>query len=76
MAKILCVLPKLTLGQALSHHKQEASCIYANNVGPWNPIKYLPITVLIESIVKCEINLHNGTHACSERNLLSGYCTA
>ena len=29
----LCALPKLPLGRALSHHKQEAGCIYVNNVG-------------------------------------------
>ena len=64
----------VTLRQALSHYKHEASCIYVNNVGPWNAIKYLPITVLIDSTLKCEINLHNGTLTCSERNSLSGYC--
>ena len=38
---VLRMLPKLPLGQVLSHHKQEAGCIYVNNVGPWNAITHL-----------------------------------
>ena len=39
------MLPKLTLGRALSHPKQEASCICVNNVGPWNAVMHLGYTV-------------------------------
>ena len=38
---VLCVLPKLPLGQALSYHIQEGGCIYVNYAEPWNAIKYL-----------------------------------
>ena len=31
----------LSLGWALLHHKQEANCIYVNNVGPWYAIVHL-----------------------------------
>ena len=55
----------VSMRQALSHYKHEASCIYVNNVRPWNAIKYF-IKVPIESIVTCEVNLHNGTLTCSE----------
>ena len=41
----LRALPKLPLGRALSHHKQEAGCIYVNNAGPWNAIIHLGYTV-------------------------------
>ena len=34
-------LPKVPLGQALSHLKQEGSCICVNNAGPWNVIMQL-----------------------------------
>ena len=40
---VLHALPKLPLGQALSHHKQEASCIYVNNAGPRNAIMHLDL---------------------------------
>ena len=38
-------LPKLPLGRALSHHKQEAGCIYVNNAECWNAIIHLGYTV-------------------------------
>ena len=38
---VLRALPKLPQGQVLLHHKQEASCIYVNNAGPWNAIMHL-----------------------------------
>ena len=38
---VLWLLPKLPLGQVLSHHKQEPCCIYVNNTGPWNAIMHL-----------------------------------
>ena len=41
--QLFCALPKLPLGQALSHHKQEACCIYVNNAGPWNAIMHLDL---------------------------------
>ena len=34
--QLFCVMPKLTLGWALSHHKQEGGCFYVNNGEPWN----------------------------------------
>ena len=40
---VLRALPKLPLGRVLSHHKQEASCIYVNNAGPWNAIIHLDL---------------------------------
>jgi len=42
---VLHMLPKLPLGRALLYHKQETSCIYVNNVGPWNAIMNFAITV-------------------------------
>ena len=42
---VLRALPKLPRGRALSHHKQEAGCIYVNNAGPWNAIMHLDCTV-------------------------------
>ena len=40
---VLCrdITCESVLGRALSHHKQEASCIYVNNAGPWNAIMHL-----------------------------------
>ena len=44
---VLCTLPELTLGQVLSHHKQEDS-IYVNNAGPRNTISTFAIAVVIQ----------------------------
>ena len=34
---------QLFCGRPLSHHKQEAGCIYVNNAGPWNAIMHLDL---------------------------------
>ena len=38
---VLCALPKLPLGQVLSHLKRKVGCIYANNAGTWNASVHL-----------------------------------
>ena len=38
---LLIVCLHMHLMNALSHHKQEAGCIYINNAGPWNAIMHL-----------------------------------
>ena len=43
---VLCALPKLPLGQVLSHHKQEVGCIHVNNAGLGMQLCTLAITVL------------------------------
>ena len=40
-AVLQALWPKLPLGQALLYHKQDAGCIYVNNVVPWNTIRYV-----------------------------------
>ena len=37
----LHMLPKLPLGWALLHHKQQAGHVHVNNVRPWNAIMHL-----------------------------------
>ena len=44
------MLPNLPLGRVLSHLKQETSCIYVNNAGPWNAIVNFAITVLRDQL--------------------------
>ena len=60
---VLCALPKLPLGRALSHHKQEAGCIYVNNAGPWNAIMHLGYHGT-EGPAKACAGLYNNAQSC------------
>ena len=57
-------LPKLPLGQALSHHKQEAGCIFVNNAGPWNAIMYLDLHGTEGPAYAC-IGPYNNAQSCT-----------
>ena len=67
---VLHALPKLPLDWALLHLKQEAGCIYVNNVGPWNAIMYLGNHSLVLSYQHCSV-LHYVVQFCSEKFLMS-----
>ena len=43
----------ITPGRVLLNHKQEASCIYVNNVRPWNAITYLHYLGIDRHVLFC-----------------------
>ena len=67
---VLHALPKLPLDWVLLHLKQEAGCIYVNNVGPWNAIMYLGNHSLVLPYQHCSV-LHYVVQFCSEKFLMS-----